>query len=302
MSEPVTHASHAERTVAEIRRGRWPGWIWAVPIAALGIVLWLLVREVSLGGTTVTVIFEQASGIEADSTVVRYRGVEIGKVKNVSLSKDGSKVLVQLSIHDADKKYLRAGTRFYLEGANPSLTDPASLKAVLSGPTIEMRPGVGEPAHDFVGILGTAPAVLQGALAYRLHFNGAVGELRDGASVTLRGFKVGEVTDVRLGIDPTEGSISTTVLIALDPRRFHIEGVPPQSSGEAATLNGALRSLVTHNLRARITQSPPFIGSREIELATVPHAAPAALQRVGSYFEIPTTEPSDIRSVVEAAG
>ena len=45
--------------MAIARRSWWPGWIWAVPIAAVGIVLWLLLRSISSRGIDVTVTYDE---------------------------------------------------------------------------------------------------------------------------------------------------------------------------------------------------------------------------------------------------
>jgi paraquat-inducible protein B len=173
-----TPANPPERTVAQTHRNPWPGWIWAIPLAAVAIVAWLVARELSARGVSVTVTFENAAQMKADTTKVIYRGIMVGKVNKVSLAADGSKAVVELRIQDEDKSYLRSGTRFYLEGATLSLSDPASLKAIFAGPTIEMLPGGGKPARSFVGIVGEAPTPLAVEVPYRINFNGAVGALR----------------------------------------------------------------------------------------------------------------------------
>ena len=291
-----------QRTVAQVHRNRWPGWIWAVPLAAVAIVVWLVVRELSARGVAVTVTFEDAAQMKADTTQVLYRGIVVGKVSEVSLAADGSKAVVQLRIHDEEKNYLRAGTRFYLEGATPSLSDPASLKAILAGPTIQMLPGKGAAARSFIGITGAAPASLAVVIPYRIIFDGAVGDLQAGAPVTLSGFKVGEVTGVDLSVDPIEGTIHTATQIVLDPLRFHMRGVVQKGGDWAPEMNAALKSLVEHHLRARLSQSPPLVGPHQVELAVVPEAAPASFEVSDGLFEIPSVDSSGIDHVIKAAG
>lgn len=269
---------HRQRTVAEVRKGRWPGWIWAVPIAAVAVVVWLMARQWSARGTDVTVTFDDAAQMKAGTTPVIYRGLQIGKVSDVSLSKDGSKAVVRLKINNDEKQYLRAGTRFYLEGESPSLSDPASLKALFSGPTIQMLPGGGPPSRSFNGLSGEAPKRLAVAIPYRVTLDESAGDLKAGAPVTLRGFEVGEVTAVELKIDPRAGNVLTQVLIALDPLRFHIEGAAPADGNWTSVMNGTLKTLIEHQWRARLAQSPLLIGSRQVELAKVPEASPATLK------------------------
>ncbi|HTV96247.1 MAG TPA: MlaD family protein [Steroidobacteraceae bacterium] len=290
-----------ERTVAEMRQGRWPGWIWGVPIAAVAIVLWLTVREISLSGVTATVTYEGAAGIKEGSTDVRYRGVKVGKVSKLSLSPDGSHVVVKLDIERGASHFLRTGTRFYLQGAHPSLTNPDSLKALITGPTIQMIPGGGAPARTFQGIVGAAPASLGIAVEYRVQIAGEVGGLEVGSPVVLSGFKVGEVSSVDLSVDAQAGTISTSALIALDPRRFHLMGGPASSSDWPRILNEALAALIRHDLRARLTKSPPILGSPEIELARVEGSPAATLQQVDGYYQIPSVEQGGVGRVIEEA-
>ncbi len=74
------------------RRNRGPGWIWAVPIAAVAIVAWLLVRLLAQGGTNITILFPDADGVKPKDTDVVYRGTKIGSVTDVSLTSDGVRV------------------------------------------------------------------------------------------------------------------------------------------------------------------------------------------------------------------
>ena len=57
---------------AKLQRTRWPGLIWAVPIAALAIVGWLALRSYMAQGPLVTVRFSTIGGIKPDHTVVKY--------------------------------------------------------------------------------------------------------------------------------------------------------------------------------------------------------------------------------------
>jgi paraquat-inducible protein B len=298
----TTEGDALPRTMAALRVSRWPGWVWAIPLAAVGIVAWLLAREISERGTAVTVTYDDAVQMEAGSTKVVYRGVTVGKVQSVELAADGTHAVVHLDIQRSAEKYLNAGTRFYLEGAKPSLSDPASLKAIVAGPTIQMVPGGGARARSFVGVSGRAPERLAVAIPYRIIFNGPAGELKPGDSVTLQGFTVGEVTDIELSINPEDGAIDTGVGIALDPLRFHIQGTAPAGGDWTSVMNATLHSLVQHDLRARLTQSPPLIGGREIELAVVPNAAPASLSTAGDLLQIPSVEGGGISQFVTAAG
>lgn len=288
MSESDPNSAQPPRTEAIARRTAWPGWIWAVPIAAVGIVIWLLVRTLSARGIDVTVIYPNAHGMQPDSTRVMYRGVRIGTVSSVELTKDNSHVVVHLDIDRPLAPELRTGTHFFLEGAHPSLSDPASLIALISGPVIVMVPGAGAPQRTFVGIEGSPRETLRVSLHYLVEFNAAVGDLPVHSPVTLRGFTVGEVASVGLEVDPRTGAISTPVVIALDPTRFHLLGPAPAGGDWAPFFDETLGKLVHAGLRAQLTRTLPVIGSRQVVLAIEPGAPVAGMVRSGDLLEIPT--------------
>ncbi len=288
MSETERPPDAPRRTLAIARRTSWPGWIWAVPIAAVGIVGWLLIRSLSTRGIDVTVVYSNAAGMQAGSTRVMYHGLQVGKVTSVALARDDSHIVVHLDIDQRLAGKLRRGTRFFLQGAHPSLSDPSSLMALISGPVIIMVPGNGPPTHTFKGIEGPPRRTFAVSLRYRVRFDAAVGDLPVHAPVTLRGFTVGEVTRVGLAVNPRTGRISTPVVLALDPTRFHILGPAPAQGGWAEAFNRTLDKLVEEGLRAQLTRTLPLIGTRQVVLEMVPGAPHATLAMSGRYPLIPS--------------
>lgn len=290
------------RTAAIVKKTWWPGWIWAVPIAALAVCVWLLIREISSGTIDITVTFKDAAGIQAKNTEVVYRGLDVGRVNEVALAEDGSKVIAHLGMDASVKSDLDSGTHFYLRDTTPTFADLSTLKSIVSGPTIEMVPGVGHPTRQFVGIDGPPPPRLALAVPYLADFEGDAGDLTNGAPVTLRGFTVGTVQSVRLKSNPATGRIATAVVLALDPTRFNFVGAPPANGNWRRFLNAALSKLIAKGLRAEVTQSPAIIGARQIALDTVQDAPPARLSTAGPYPEIPTAAGGGFENVVEQVG
>ncbi|HWG76194.1 MAG TPA: MlaD family protein [Steroidobacteraceae bacterium] len=183
---------------AVVHRSRWPGWIWLVPIAAAAILIWFGARFLFTHGETVTVIFEQAAGVSAQNTKVEYRGVQVGEVKDVTLSDDGMHVRVRLSMDRSADRYLRSGTRFWLQSATGDLSDLSSLMSLLGGPSIEMEPGAGQPQRQFVA-LAHAPAFKTPTAGTRFTLTASSqGSAQRGSGVYYLGLDVGKVTDVQL--------------------------------------------------------------------------------------------------------
>lgn len=275
--DTLKQAAVAQRAVAIFHASRWPGWIWGIPAAAVAIVLWLLLRALSATGTNITVVFPQAAGMSPDDTHVTYRGLNVGTLRDVHLDAGGRHVVAELNMDEAATPWLNTGTRFYLDGANPSLARPSTLKAIIAGPSIVMVPGKGDAARHFVGIVGPAPQPFDAEVTYRVAFDGAVGGLDVGAPVTLRGFTVGGVTQVALRVDAATGRVTTPVTIVLDPTRLHLHTPAPDAAGWAPLLDEVLARMVAGGLRARLTQDPPLIGAAQVELVVVPDAPAATL-------------------------
>lgn len=276
--------------MAIARRSRWPGWIWAVPIAAVAIVLWLLLRSISARGIDVTVTYNDAAGMQPGDTRVMYHGLEVGRVTSVELASDNWHVIVHLGIDRQLAPKLNTGTRFVLEGSHPSFSDASSLRALIAGPTIVMVPGAGKPATSFTGTEGGPRETLTVSLPYLVSFNGAVGELKPDAPVMLRGFTVGEVTSVGLAVDPQTGRISTPVLLALDPTRFHLAAPAPADGNWKPLMDAALSKLIGAGLRASLTRAVPLVGSEQVELEIDAGAHEARLDTSGRYAQIPAAE------------
>lgn len=302
MSETDHEPEDPQRTLAESRRTWWPGWIWAVPIAAVGIVLWLLVRTISSRGIDVTVVYSNAAGMQAGSTRVMYHGLQVGKVTSVALASDNSHIVVHLSIDPRLAGKLRSGTRFFLRGAHPSLSDPSSLVALISGPVIVMVPGRGASTHTFKGIEGSPRKSLKVSLHYLVKFNAAVGNLPVHSPVTLQGFTVGEVARVGLEVNPKTGSISTPVVLSLDPTRFHILAPKPAHGAWSKLFNRTLGKLVHDGLRAELTRTLPLIGTRQVVLKMVPGAPSAKLATTGHYRQIPAAPASGLAAFSHKLG
>jgi len=283
---------------ATVRPSWWPGWIWSVPIAAVAICVWLLVRHLSQGGTDVVITFDDAHGVKPNDTGVEYRGTKVGEVKAVALTKARDAVHVTANIDDDAAELLNAGTIFWLRGAEPSISDLSSLGAVLSGPTIVLEPGGGAPTREFHG-LGRKPAVPHDhgpAVRFRVPFDGAVGDVSEGDAVKLRGFPVGEVEEIGFHYDTQTGAIATPVTLALYPRLFHVEadGKPADADDFRATVG----RLVGDGLRARLDREPPLVGSETVSLQMTPGAPAASLDVVDGLPQIPTAPGGGLESVV----
>ena len=193
-ADPLRHP----RTMAREAHSRWPGLIWALPLAAVLVLGYLGLQALAHAGVDVVVTFDSAADAKPGDTQVVFKGLSVGRVKKVALSRDRKHVDMTLSLDPSTKPLLRANTQFWLIGAKPNFSDLNSLKAALAGVTIGMAAGDGKPARHFDG-LDSPPVVMPGTdgTPYEL-VSSQVGAARPGANVYYHGLEVGKVTDVDL--------------------------------------------------------------------------------------------------------
>ncbi len=107
------------------------------------------------------------------------------------------------------------------------------------------------------------------------YFDGSVGGLNVGAPVNFRGVRVGEVTDVRLQVDPKALTARIPVYFEIDPDRVEWVGGRIAQSAKTAADAG---------LRAKLAMQSLVTGQMQIELDLLPDT-PAIL--VGTDPNVP---------------
>ena len=179
---------------AHPRKTRWPGWVWIIPLAALAFGIWLGVKYWAGGSGDVTVRFAHAEGLNVGAPV-RYRGVQVGSVKEISLGTDLHHVSVVLRIDEPASEHIGAGTQFWIE--QPELAK-GQIRSLMAGSYVDVEPVDGAHKTVFDGL--ETPPVLpadQPGRRFILTADDATG-LSGGAPVLYRGVDVGRVLGLRL--------------------------------------------------------------------------------------------------------
>ena len=78
----------------EVKKRRGISLVWLIPLVAGAIAIWLAYTTLQEKGPQITVVFDNAEGLEAGKTQVKYRNVEVGLVDRVRLSDDLSHIVV----------------------------------------------------------------------------------------------------------------------------------------------------------------------------------------------------------------
>lgn len=188
-----------------VRRRRWGfQWVWLLPIVAAIVGGWLAVRAVLSDGPTITINFKTAEGLEPGKTRIKYKDVEIGVVRNVSLSEDRAGVVVKAELSKPAESLLVEDTRFWVVRARIAGGTVSGIGTLLSGSYIGMDPGKStEEKRDFVGL--EAPPVITTGLEGRQFILRAedLGSLDVGAPVYFRRLEAGRVIAYNLDKEGT---------------------------------------------------------------------------------------------------
>ncbi len=172
--------------------------IWIVPIVAVVIGLWLVYDNYESRGTLVTLTMDSAEGIEAGSTLIRSRNVEIGRVQNVRLSDDLSHAVMTARIQPEAEAMLREDSRFWVVKPRIGREGISGFGTVLSGAYIQLEAGQSdEPEREFT-VSDTPPVAPAGQAGLQISLVSQLGNsLRIGDPVSYQGYTVGRVEDTR---------------------------------------------------------------------------------------------------------
>jgi paraquat-inducible protein B len=237
----------AELPEAVVETGRRFPVIWLIPLVALAAAVWLAVVTIRAQGPVVSVRFENAEGLEAGTTKVKYKNVDVGVVENVRLLPDLTGVVMRAAMSRDAAPHLRQGTRFWIVRPRLSAGGVSGLGTLVSGAYVEMDPGSGSPQRDFVGL--ETPPVVRANVAGSEYVLTAerLGSLTPGSPVSYRGLVAGEVLGYELAGDQRSVDIYVFVrepynrLVRSDTRFWNASGVDLAIG--AAGVNVAIDSL-----------------------------------------------------------
>jgi paraquat-inducible protein B len=174
---------------------RWAmQWVWILPIVAAVVGGWLAVRAIMADGPTVTIRFKTAEGLEAGKTRIKYKDVDIGVVRNVTLSEDRAGVVVKADLSKPAEDLLVEDTRFWVVRARIAGGTVTGIGTLLSGSYIGMDPGKStESRRDFEG-LETPPVITTGLNGKQFVLRAEdIGSLDVGSPVYFRRLEAGRV-------------------------------------------------------------------------------------------------------------
>lgn len=265
----VENAELEQWPEAQVSQPRWRlPLIWLLPLVAVLIGIWLVYDSLSRQGPLVSLRFNNAEGIEARKTRIKYRDVDVGMVEDVRFSDDLDKVVVSVRLDRAFNGRIRESTRFWVVRPRIQGMRISGLETLISGAYIGMDLGKGgAPRTEFNsleeprGILSDTPGTF-----YRLTAPD-LGSLSQGAPVYFRRIPVGEVVQYALAEDYSQVEIDIFIRSPHDRQvrrtsRFsNVSGVELDLSAKG--LKVGVESLVSMMSGGIAFDSPPEAGAGE---------------------------------------
>ncbi|MGW8393159.1 PqiB family protein [Pseudoduganella sp. HUAS MS19] len=221
-----------------------PSLVWLVPLLAALIGIGLVAKSYFDEGPTVVVSFRSGEGLEAGKTKVKYKDVDVGQVRAISLSPDLSKVLVTIDMNKDARRFTAADTRFWVVKPRVGVSGVSGLGTLLSGAYIGVDAGKSkESSHEFMG-LEKVPQVAgdQKGTYYVLHGD-SLGSIDAGSPVFYRRIPAGQVISYELENNGQGVAIKVFVnapydqYVGRNTRWWHASGVDLQLDSGGFKLN-----------------------------------------------------------------
>ena len=187
----MTETNHGHAKVDQIKR--WSP-VWIVPIVTLLIGGWILFYHFSHLGPEVTLITENAEGIEAGKTTIKSRSVDVGVVEKAELTDDLHHVEITARLNSGMEKLLHGDSVFWVVKPQIGREGVTGLNTLLSGNYIELQPGTKEEKKEQYQLLDAPPLAPPDAKGIRITLDSKkAGQLNAGDPVLFRGYRVGTV-------------------------------------------------------------------------------------------------------------
>ena len=196
------------------------GWyLWIFPAFAILITVGLLKQHFEKKGPEIKILFDDAMGIQPDKTLVRFRGVVIGKVNRVTITEDMKDVVAHVELNKDAKRYAVVGSKFALVIPKVSFKEVTGLETLVGGTYITVQPGPNESnfQDEFKGQIGKdVGESLDDTVSYSLESEN-LGAISVGDGVSFRGLKIGSVSKVGLS------KKSTSIVVQINIQNKYVK-------------------------------------------------------------------------------
>ncbi|BDX05946.1 intermembrane transport protein PqiB [Planctobacterium marinum] len=239
--------------------------LWLLPIVAIFIGAWLIYYQISNQGQEITIYFSSAEGLEPGKTKIKTRHVDVGTVTAIQLRKNGPGVRVTARVNKDEEHLLRADSNLWIVTPRISLSGVSGLSTILSGPFIELAPGMsGEVRYSFEG-LETPPLTPAGTPGLHVTLNSDDEfAYKKGDPIIYKGIRVGKLEDIYFNLEERIVYYNAFIeapyheLITTNTRFWDASGVRLELGAEGLMVHtGSVETLLTNGVTFGIPQGLP---------------------------------------------
>lgn len=188
----------ADRSAAAFAVSRiW--WLALICLAiAIGLVFWSMPR----GGTHIEIHFPKGHGLQSEDPV-RYRGIDVGIVETIELTKQLDAVDVRVKLFPSAKRLATQGTKFWIVRPQLSISGVSGLETAVGHKYIKVQPGpAGQPpVRHFDGLASEPVDQGPGSGIEILLQADSRHSVSVGSSIHFRGVDIGRILSVELSPD-----------------------------------------------------------------------------------------------------
>lgn len=186
--------------------------IWLIPIIAAIIGISLAVMSYLDRGPIITITFRSGEGIEVGKTKIKYKDVQIGQVKGITIAKDRSHVVVTAELNREAKELVVKDTRFWVVRARIAVGSVSGLGTLMGGSYIGVDAGNSqEKQYEFKGLeIPPVIAMDDPGSQFILHAID-IGSLDVASPIYYRRMQVGEVISYELDKDGKGVTLKTFI-------------------------------------------------------------------------------------------
>jgi paraquat-inducible protein B len=238
-------------------------------------------------------------GSLSSGSPISYRDVNVGEVLSYSIGNGIGPVTINIFVRAPFDQLVRQESHFWnSSGITAGIkngkfhVEVQSLQAIIAGGvTFDLPPAaMNSPPSAANSIFPLYPSQdVADSVGYRrkvplvTYFQSTVNGLTPGAPVEVLGIQVGQVTDVKLVLDPVTSTVKVRIAMELQPERVFRDRLVP-----APMLSSTLQNMVNKGLRAELDTANYVTGEQVISLTMVPNAGPVPITQEGDAFVLPS--------------
>lgn len=227
----------------DIKPGRRVSGIWAIPILALVLGVYMLIQQVLTEGPEVQIAFKTASGLEPGKTKVKFRDMNMGVVEQVRLNENLDGVIADVKLSRQATSLLREDTHFWVVTARVGVSSITGLDTLVSGAYIQLSPGQGAQGRREYIALERPPATPTSAAGLRLHLTSErASSVSAGDEVLYNGYTVGRVEKMDFRVEDRKAHYEIFIdapyheLVNSSVRFWDVSGISLKADAEGVAI------------------------------------------------------------------